>query len=815
MAIFNPSVAPTQDPNYLNYSRVLDAPAPNMSGKIALETAATGLDSAVTITDQAIKKGIDTEVYNSVDPLRDQMTSALERVKGDLDKGIIPKPVQGVASASTGKSWLDANAMAEDPENLPVGLQEGLDGVTAMANARAAGSPKLNDTKYAGDVLAEAKRLRNQYGPGYREYIDQKISQASGLPVANSYYNNMLLDINRQMSQIGKVKDDIGNTMMKNLDVPGMAGYIAKRKQGDPAMTDAFILEKVADWQNIQTQQKIDAATRAAQGDDKKLNADNQTARMTRTLNSSVQMEMSALKDVSLPGGGTAKDLLTYFDDVASGRITQSDTEVGQKKMMFNNWVKNVETRLLAQASGYAETVGGGVAEKAVQTAMAPIYAQQKFINSKEDGPAFFHAQQVEAIKKDAVHNFLLNKDTSATSRQLLGAREVLGEQYFPDWLKGMIATGVDLKYKDMFNEEAMNAIQPITDSRGQPIPRYMKDAIQHGKAVGATGESNYFGSITELASKIGDPQMNLKAKDQLIDWAFNSKNVGRLDELKMDYRDPQTGRMVDGKYRMFNILSSPGIVQGVKSTALVKPENYQKFQRTLEVEFGRLYRSTMQDLNKIVAEEGRTSGQGTVSLDIPVEKSGKSSLAFSFNDKTNAFGIVDKNNVPITRENLTIRNPKYSLYSGMLDRLDLVNSGVANMANVHRNNPQGPGDTPQYLLQLLQTTGFRPGSNITGATEGMAKALIKSKNPEMTPQQLDKQLLGSNPTARSNFAPEGRRGDLASFLSNPTGDALPKRISGQVVGPNETITSIKNDEIPAGMGVKEFIQLLKREGRY
>lgn len=807
MAVFNPAVSPTQDPNYLNYSRVIEAPPPDMSGKIGLETAASTLDSAVTVTDQAIKKGIETAAYKAVDPLRDQFTQGLEKVKSDLNNGVIPKPAQAVSGTTTGKSWLDSNAMGPDPEELPVGLQDGLDGVTAMAYAKSQGSPKLNDTKYAGDVLAEAKRLRNQYGPGYREYIDQKISEASGLPVANSYYNNMLLDINRQMMQMSKVKDDVGKAMEKGVweGVPGMAGLIAKRKAGDPAITDSFVWSRINDYTSFKAQQTIDAAKRAENSDNKKVNSEDQDARLTRTLNTSVQMEMSALKDVSLPGIGSAKDLLTYFDDVSAGRITQSDAEIGQKKMMFNNWVKNVETRLYAQSTGYADVVGADVAEKRVKAAMAPIYTQQKFINSKEDGPAFFHAQQIEAIKNDATHNFLNNKDTQALSTQLLGARAVLGEQYFPDFIRSVLINGQDKKFKDLFSEEAMSAIQPITDTRGQPIPRYMKDAIKKGKEVGATGDSGYYGGITDLVGKVADKGMNLAAKDQLIDWAFNPKNVGRLDELKMDYRDPQTGNWVDGKYRMFNLLSSPAITQGVKETALVHPDNYVKYQRTLEIEFGSLYRSDISELNKQMVEDFNLMGVG------------KTKLHFSYNDKTNEYGLVDKNNRPVIYNERVVgaQYPDEVRKNGILDTLEKVNGGLRNLANIYRNNPQGEIDPSQKLLQALQTIGLRPGENINGATEGMTKAVIKAKNPDMTPEDLNKKILGSGgPMMRSNFTPEEDR-TLAAFLRSPAGQATgqePQQTRGVMRGnlSDEKLLGIQTDEIPEGMSAREFIQMLK-----
>jgi hypothetical protein len=820
LAVFNPQVAPTQDPNFLNYSKVVDAPASkpvivdNSSG-IALNTVATGFESAVNIVDTAIKKGISNTAYEQIDPLRDNYTSGLESLKKNLDQGIIPKPAETVVGGTTGKSLLDANASADD-EDLPVGLESGLDRITQLARAKAAGSPRLNDTQYSKDVLSVAKQLRTQFA-GYREYIDEVTSKASGLPVANSYYQNMLQDINRQLTQIGKTKDDVGGLMMKNLDVPGMAGYIAKRKAGDPEISDSYVLGKIGEWQNLQTQQKIDAAKRAEKSDKKTDNIADQDQRLIKTLGDTVTMEMSAVKD--LGGVGTPKQLLEYFDNVAAGKIPSSDAEVQQKKLMFNSWVTQVERRLADKSTGYAEVVGSDTAEKRIKAAMYPIYTMQKFINSKEDGPAFFHSQQIEAIKNDAGYNWLNNKDTAALSQQLLGARHIFGEQYFPDFMRSILESGQDKKFKNVFSEEALNAANPITDTRGQPIPRYMKDAILHGKKIGATGEDEYYGSVVGLVGTIADPKAPLAAKDRMIDWAFNPKNIGRLDELKMDYRDPKTGEMVPGKYRAFNILSSPSVVQGVKETSLVKPENYQKFQSTLEQEFGKLYRSDVVTLNKVV--EGRTvpTGpdgnpvSGPLMTNVPVTNKKVQDMHFSFNNETNQFGIVDNNNRPITRDTVGVKDRDKLV---TLDVLDRVNGGLTNLANVQKNAPQGAKDTSQYLLQTLQTIGFRPGERISGATEGMMKAVIKAHAPDMTNEDLNKKIFGSpggvTPTAVPFTAEEDR--SLSAFLRSPAGQArgnIPAS-RGVIKGnlSDEQLVGIQTDDIPAGMDAREFIRQLK-----
>lgn len=816
MAVFNPGVQPTQDPNYLNYAHVVEAPQPNQSAAIAIGTASQGIEGAVSFVDSAIKKGIQDDAYAKVDPYREQFTSALEGVKARLGQspGQIPVPVQQVSQATTGRSWLDANAMAPDPE-VPVGLDSGLDRINQLAAAKAAGSPKLNDTQFSMDTLSVAKQLRATYGEGYRPYIDDQVSKASGLPVANSYMQNMLQDINRQLLQQHAAKDDVVSMMEKNPDVPNMGQYYQKYNQGDPSITKTMIFQKVSDWQNLQTQQKIDAAKRSESTDNLATKQRDDERSITKTYNDTVGLYTSDV--VNLSGmssglGGTMK----YIQEVQAGLHPEAtDTEVKQRVQQLQAYRQGIDMQLANIGHNANTSLDSDKLEKIRKNALAPIDTLIALSNDKNSSPAFFHLNQIEAIKADDQYNWLTSKDKGALSRQMLTGRAIMGEQYFPDWIRTIVSTpGPDGKPLDgpiqaAFGQEAMSAIAPIADKRGQPVPRYMKDAVQHGKEVDVDN-ANYYGKVVGLVSSIADPKMPMDAKDKLIDWAFNGKNIGVLNELKTDYTDPATGLPVPGKYHAFNVLTAPAVTNAVRESAKVHPENYQKYSSTMEQEFGTLYRSDVDTLNK------RVGGHPEMGLH------------FSYNDITNHFGLVDSNNRPVQRNDraMGIQNPGQVYINGTLDVIDRLNQGVGNLAIIHKNDPAGATDTSKYLLQTLQTIGWRPGDNITGATKEMAKAIIKSKQPDMTPEQLDQQVLPGKDSM--NFAPEddatltsflrspaGNYHGQSQFVSNPTNIPLPKQprgIRGNLS--DEPLAGIRTDEIPEGMTAREFLNKLKRENR-
>jgi hypothetical protein len=352
-----------------------------------------------------------------------------------------------------------------------------------------------------------------------------------------------------------------------------------------------------------------------------------------------------------------------------------------------------------------------------------------------------------------------------------------------------------------------------------------MIDAIKHAKDVGVKDGDPYYGSITGLVGTIADPKAPLQAKDKLIEWAYNPKNVARLDELRMDYKDPQTNQWIPGKYRAFNILASDAVTQGVKETAAIHPENYVKYQGTLESEFAKLYRSSLLTLNKVIDgrivpedAQGRPVDPTTISLETPIKNRKVVDMHFSYNGENNNFGLVDNLNRPITKQTLSFKDPNYASKLGTLDILENVNGGISRMANVYRNNPQGAQDTGQRLLQMLQTSGFRPGQSIYGATREMMGAVIKSQNPDMTPEELEKKVLGSpgGVTPTSRFAPEEDR-SLAAFLRSPAGNysggPRPRQgIQGNLS--DEQLLSIDTQDIPEGMSAREFLQNLKKARR-
>src|SRR5882757_6453549 len=190
MAVFNP-LEPTNDPNYLNYSRGAEGGGVDKSTGIALETAGKAIEGVAEIADTGVKGYLKDKVRGTVEKERNDYTNYLQTLKQIAQTNTIP-------GAGDGDSMLDANASMDVPD----GLQAGLDRAGKYGAVSATGN-KINDTLYTARLASEASGLRSTWS-GYKDYIDEQFHKYSGMDPANAYYKNLMQDINYLASKTDK-----------------------------------------------------------------------------------------------------------------------------------------------------------------------------------------------------------------------------------------------------------------------------------------------------------------------------------------------------------------------------------------------------------------------------------------------------------------------------------------------------------------------------------------------------------------------------------------------------------------------------------
>lgn len=191
MAQFNPEPQPTRDPSYLGTSQGTDRasfqPIPEAPGTRTMSTpdykadttygklfegVGDVLNTAVKGTDEAIKGHIKTDLYSQLDAIRDQFGVA--KAQADPNQG---KILGGAAGEGT---------------PVPPAVNKLGNRVEGLTEAYKSGS--LSDSYYWSKMEAEVRQIRAQY-PGYRDYIDEKVSGILGTTPANALRRSLLQDV--------------------------------------------------------------------------------------------------------------------------------------------------------------------------------------------------------------------------------------------------------------------------------------------------------------------------------------------------------------------------------------------------------------------------------------------------------------------------------------------------------------------------------------------------------------------------------------------------------------------------------------------
>jgi hypothetical protein len=197
MARFNPSPDPTNDPNYLGYSKGYD--------QVKADTSLGGLFSGIgdvagtafKVADQEIQEKIRREATTQIDALNAQHGGYLE-----------PEEIPAIAGkGSRGTKYAQATETGQTPEidmdAVPAGATRRLDGLKKLGRAYNAG--ELSNSYYESQFTAIVANLRSQY-PAYRQQIDAVTSDIRGTPAANNLRKSLLADM-QSMAAAGTSAD--------------------------------------------------------------------------------------------------------------------------------------------------------------------------------------------------------------------------------------------------------------------------------------------------------------------------------------------------------------------------------------------------------------------------------------------------------------------------------------------------------------------------------------------------------------------------------------------------------------------------------
>lgn len=710
MAIFNPQIQPTNDPNYLGYSKGVDGFGVDKSTGIALETAAKGLEEGVTIVDTGIKDYLKDNIRNTVEKERGDYTQYLNTLKNVAQTNTIP-------GAGTDDSIMDANASMD----IPSGLQVGLDRAKSLAAAGNTGN-KINDTLYTARLASEASELRYKWGAGYKDFIDQKFSEYSGMNPANAYYKNLMQDINTLAARGNADKNKVDNVLLdavKTGDVDNADKIWSLHKAG--RISDDEAIHQVFLARSAKAAATAAEAARVARKGDRDDTSAVATRDFTKEFGDKVNRDMGLIQ----VGTGTkslsdAVNWLTQMSqnpDQADPKQVQSVVTALKAKRdeLYQSGLARAAERD-STGQTYMTRMGGvGKVKEEIEGNLAGLDQYITSVNNQQWGIGTYIQRRMSA-QGDIDQRSLLEHPTLGPSMRKVATLQKIAPNFADVFVKSGLVSNVPEDLNTYFSEKRIDmATQPDFLSSGKPITtKQVLDGID--KKIGTDTKyttndlAKLKNEVFNIPKTIGDPKADLELKANIARGAFDPENIGVLQGIKMDYYDPNTKRYVPGKYSAFTRMTSPDITDGmdkVRKGVQDGPQIWDNYKNFTQTEFQKLFREDVANLNNLNDSRlhiGWSSGEG-----------GQPPRMRLLNERG---------------EELTGAPATYSI--GQAQRtVQRVNSAMYNLHQVYRKD--GEDTNMPILTDMLQN--WTPNEKVQGLPAKVMDAIIlanKSKLQKM-----------------------------------------------------------------------------------
>jgi len=683
---FNPQVAPTSDPNYLNYSKVVDAPPPDKTAGAVLSTIGDAITGVVGLADTVVKGVIDDKVRISVEGHRDAQTQALERIRQEQQSGLIP----GGSPAGDLMSTEDSAATA------PEALDSSLSRVESLGAARNQGSVRVNDTYYTMQLNSIAKQLRAQY-PGYRDYIDQKFSQIAGMDPANAYYKNLMQDINSRTKAADTVESRALKVGYANItSVPELTPYIRAVEANQPGAADKLMIY-VNKWH-------ADKATFDAEARERQRRDNGRTDQADEARTSwRKEFAGTVANIVNTPFAMTGMDepvtMQRLLTDSSKGNLTFKPEQWDQLLINMNNR----KTQLINYGTTLYNSADRDYASKWKDTKQLNTDIQQELfmvdtlidaIKNKDVGTMFETQRRIQGRKEDAeleslsgpLGGWLLTSNAIKNS-----AGDVLNNELN----RSILTSDVLPKYRTTLGNMVKRSMVP-DDVRKDGVIKSLYNDIETLQKGGVGAQTKIYDRLFDNVARINDPKVPLKEKQEIIDYAFKDKNRHLMDKFKADYVDPVTGRVVPGQESIFVRLSAPDITKNVWEASRSKPLLWAQYKDTLEEQFKVIYGNKIKELNGYP----------------------DSTIKVGWNPDKRQFAVEAKP----SDLNDTVTRRQYDFINKTVNSLNYGLGNLATMQDMEKS------DTSAYLIRTMMTMGYRPGEGTAGIPQQIMDNLANAK---------------------------------------------------------------------------------------
>lgn len=698
MAAFNPSPPETQANPFLNWSRPIGNVPADKSSAMAIETLGTGIEGTASTSDSWVKGTIRNDIYAKVDPLRDAYTASLEAINNGTptspdaqpngsDKVLggpqIAQSTYGYTpqSAGTPQSLLPDNT----PAAIPPSLQNGLDRVGVMAEAAKQGG-HYNDTKYTGDLTAIAKQLRAQY-PGYRPYIDEQISSASGIPIANAYVRNLIQDANTQAADSKSQDQKIQAYIMSRSDLHGQAEmYQTYMKDKNPIAVMQWASKndaRVNDLKNLKLAQEVD------QGSDSS-NTTATTRYVTAAINKGATDFFINRKLTNGQTPAQMSDSITRIqsnpdlaDDVSTRRMA-GQYQAGRAQ--FVNETRMLMTQPGADGKSPMEKLGAKVVMDQINSAADSMFSASSDLLFNKDYAAVHLNHDMNVAVVDSAGSRILGNSKIGGPTADISAITKLAPQAAPVIFSQITQNSTYVSDLGQFTSQQKLKALSQRDYYKSGSPYTLSAAMDQQKAYADQNDGepsgDEFKSLTDLTSAITHPKTTPELQRNAFSFFFDPKNIDNMLKFKEGYYDPSQKRWIQGREAAFAALTSEEITkQAYRQRELGHPEVWENYKNWAQHEAGvHLIRNDVANLNDIAIEgKGSTEGER---------------WHLSWNSDSHRVGVAHADGRPLSGLEMTSLNMPYRSMTN-------INNVLGHMQNIAK--VEGT-DVDAYFYSVLNS---------------------------------------------------------------------------------------------------------------
>lgn len=793
MAIFNPQIPDTQDPNWLGWSKPISVTPGDSSTGALLSTFAEGLGGALKLADKGISSIAEDETYDKAKAIQQdyqtRLADANDYIRGTRTDATASSPTGGAATA--GASLLPSTGQVPNQYGLPSQVQRLPVQIDTLGQARANG--KLSETDYYARLDALAKDIRSRY-PGYREQIDAAMTKATGVDPANAYIKSVLGDINSFVTGANTDRNKIISEITNSTINGSPESILAQRLFAEGKITTSAQAMAVLSpaWQRHYTYTTSIQQNNAIESDEK-IKVLNGTKALNTDASSYIQASISA---IVMPGG--AQKVTDYLAAKASGTaapipedqaIMLGQTIDAAKTKAYTDLYKKysqspgVDPRTGLPIASALETLGDEGVKRIINNNLAWYDQVKEHVTNKDVGAMFTTAKLLEATNSQATAYVLRNSKPMA---MLSVIKNVAGPNFLATpYIASAIGT-MGKNETDVFNAAAtMFATQPgINSYPNMPAPsgipttpsEILKGAQSQTQTPGApvVGSREFNRQVVELSPKmILDTSLPTTVRINAARGAFDPANKNFIGLIE--------GRKE--KMQVFQTYTSPQITSAIKS--LGDPNIWTQFKTWAGGEFAnQLFNEDVQILNKAVNYKG---------LDISWDFDNHQYIL-----STPRFKNINLQSFkPEFVAGTELQGPfGYTVLKDTINAINRINTGISSIAGIYKQDNLDPNT---FMPSLLQAANINQNS-ISKLLAYPFKQRALQYNEENAPAS------GSLGDFLKNPAPGKFKIDSKPSSSKPT-------TRGNIT--DENIISIDAMDIPEGMSARELIQKLKKEGRW